>query len=64
MRFDYFTESEKKEYDEVCALIDSIKTAYDFYPIMRKINENYSCDIINLARHNKQCFNSAQYPMD
>lgn len=58
----WMDESQLKDYREICAMIDTIKSGRDFYAVMNKINcGGYSVDIINAAREIKQCFNSAQY---
>lgn len=55
-------EAQKKDFQEVCDLIDTIKNGKDFYRVMDQIsNGRYSVDVINAAREFKNCLNSAQY---
>jgi len=50
-----------EDFQQACALIDTIKTAKDFYRVIGIVNDRFSLDVINAARECKQCYNSGQY---
>lgn len=48
-------------FQEACNLIDTIKTAKDFFRVIDILNTRFSLDVINAARERKKCYNSGQY---
>lgn len=58
----WMSAAQQRDFEEICLLIDSIKSPRDFYRVMEKINNGpYGVDVINCAREFKKCYNSAQY---
>lgn len=58
-----FDELERKELAECCEILAKIKTARDFYPIIRRVNSEFSVDIVTKAREIMNVYNTAQYPL-
>jgi hypothetical protein len=56
----WMTLQQQKDYDTICALIDTVRTPKQFYEVCKKINK-YDCDVVNAAREDKHFFNSAQF---
>lgn len=46
-----------KQYDEICSMLDNIRTEREFYDTMKKLNSgHYDIDLVALARERKQVF--------
>ena len=58
----WITGNLRKQYDEVCALIDTVTTPQQFYAVCDTINSGqYDFDVVATAREDKQFYNSAQF---
>lgn len=57
----WMNDRQYEDFRQACALIDTIKTAKDFYRVIDIVNNRFSLDVINAAREYKQCYNSGQY---
>ena len=58
----WMSKSQREDYDEVCEIIDKVKTPKQFYGACEILNSGkYDGDVVALARQNKNFLNTAQY---